>query len=71
MKKYKAVNCNFNLLEYLSLPLKLSIPVPYLNYPYDEQINTINNMKQISHLVFLYKEKFSIDVAKPNINMLK
>lgn len=70
-EKYKDLNCNFNLLENLSLPLKLSIPVPYLNYPYDEQINTINNMKQLSHLVYLYKEKFSIDVAKPNKNMLK
>jgi nicotinamidase-related amidase len=70
-EKYNGLNCNFNLLEYLSVPLNLAIPVPHLNYPYGEQINALNNMKQLSHLVYLYKEKFTIDVAEPNKHNLK
>jgi len=70
-EKYNGLNCNFNLLEYLSIPLNLAIPAPHLNYPYGEQINALNNMKQLSHLIYLYKEKFAIDVAEPNKHNLK
>ena len=66
---YKGINCKFNLLEYLSIPLPLSVPdYPYLNYNYTQQINKEADLGkmllQVSNLKTLFTTKFEADVLK-------
>jgi hypothetical protein len=72
---YKGITCKFNLLEYLSIPLPLSVPdYPYLNYNYALQINKEEDLGkmllQVSNLKTLFTTKFEADVLKinPSIN---
>ena len=72
---YKGINCKFNLLEYLSIPLPLSVPdYPYLNYNYALQINKEEDFGemqlQVSNLKTLFTTKFEADVLNinPSIN---
>ena len=70
----KGINCKFNLLEYLSIPLPIDIPIPYLNYYYTQQINKEADLGkmllQVSNLKTLFTTKFEADVLKinPSIN---
>jgi nicotinamidase-related amidase len=57
------VTCDFNLLEYLTVPLNIPAPLPFLFYPYDVNIQNLHNFKQISNLVYLCKHKFNIDIV--------
>ena len=72
---YKGITCKFNLLEYLSIPLPLSVPdYPYLNYNYTQQINKEEDLGkmllQVSNLKTLFTTKFKEDVLNinPSIN---
>ena len=76
-KVYKSVNtdktCTFNLLEYLSIPLKISFPaIPSLNYEYEQQINKATDrdsiLKQLINLKTLFDAKFIEDVVEINYN---
>ena len=66
------IKCTFNLLEYLSIPLRINFDgLPYLNYKYDQQVNKETDLEkrrlQIDNLVTLFATKFQKDVIDPNI----
>ena len=73
-EKNKGINCKFNLLEYLSIPLPIDIPIPYLNYYYTQQINKEADfgrmLLQVSNLKTLFTTKFEADVLVPNTSSI-
>ena len=66
------IKCTFNLLEYLSIPLRINFDgIPYFNYTYDQQVNKETDLEkrrlQIENLKTLFATKFQKDVIVPNI----
>jgi nicotinamidase-related amidase len=66
----KGITCKFNLLEYLSIPLSVTVPIPYFNYDYAQQINKEKDLGkmllQVNNLKTLLTTKFGDDVLKTN-----
>ena len=65
------ISCNFNFLEYLTIPLSISEPdIPYLKYSYSQQINKEEDLGklllQINNLKTLFNTKFEYDVVAKN-----
>ena len=71
--KNQGITCKFNLLEYLSIPLPIDIPIPYLNYNYAQQINKEKDfgemLLQVNNLKTLFTTKFKEDVLVPNTSI--
>jgi len=64
------ITCKFNLLEYLSIPLSVPVPIEYLKYNYALQINKERDLGkmllQLTNLKTLFNTKFKYDVLTPN-----
>jgi len=71
-QKLKHVTCKFNLLDYISVPLKIDFPkAPHLHYPYSNSISSNNDdikqqKQQEEDLKKLFIAKFEYDILQPN-----